>query len=678
MIDNKPETIGVRLDAIPPMLKTLDRWLLWGYQKKKTNEGVSKWAKVPMKKSGGFASVNDARTWCSFEEAAEAVKSDKFSGIGLVIPEGIVGIDFDDCYTSNGFDEQARMLLAMLPTYAEISPSGSGVKLLAAGALDKELRTISHGKGIELYDGANTNRFFCITGNVLQDEHHKMVTNQRDSLSAIQAMISEPKKKRKEDASDPAKVDRALDYLAHLSAERCEDYAEWLSVGMALHWCEDSDDMLSKWCEWSAQSPKFIEEDARATWGSFKRSKSERVITLAWLERAAKEDGYDPERYTTGAITAAELLDKEIVRDYIVEDFVVAGEPMIIGGAAKALKTTLSLELAIAISTGKPFLDTFDVPKARPVMVISGESGEGTIQECIYTMSEAKGIPRKDLDNLYIGFRLPKLDVEDIVIHLLEELAEKGISIVIIDPLYRSLRVGDSASNVYAMGAQLDLIAEKLNRAGITVILCHHFKKQGKSYDAPNLEDLSQSGVAEFGRQFMLIKRREEYKMDGRHTLWILWGGSAGHQGMKMLEAYTGTKATGLTWEHNLQDPAAWQALRDAAKKQEAEDRKAEKAAEKAVQDAQKAEEKEALEAELKIAREAEDALLKDRILEYVRANPRCTTRDIRTHVKAKTSRTTAIMGVLEAEGVIRFEAGSKRTKNWEIAKTYEDYGGLI
>ena len=116
--------------------------------------------------------------------------------------------------------------------------------------------------------------------------------------------------------------------------------------------------------------------------------------------------------------------------------------------------------------------------------------------------------------------------------------------------LYIELRVGDAASNVYAMGEKLELIAEKIHRAGITILLAHHFRKQGQSFhEAPELEDLSQSGVAEFGRQFILLKRKEKYQYDGQHKLWFTWGGSAGHQGAKVLVAETGTRKTGIVWK---------------------------------------------------------------------------------------------------------------------------------
>ena len=66
---------------------------------------------------------------------------------------------------------------------------------------------------------------------------------------------------------------------------------------------------------------------------------------------------------------------------------------------------------------------------------------------------------------------------------------------------------------------------------GCTIILLHHFKKSGipDTENPAALEDLSQSGAAEWARQWILLQRRTPYGSDGRHDLWLRAGGSAGH-----------------------------------------------------------------------------------------------------------------------------------------------------
>ena len=66
-------------------------------------------------------------------------------------------------------------------------------------------------------------------------------------------------------------------------------------------------------------------------------------------------------------ISAGDLADKDVSVKYLVEDVVVEGQPMIIGGHSKTLKTLIGQKLAIALASGTPFMDHFAVPEAVTV-----------------------------------------------------------------------------------------------------------------------------------------------------------------------------------------------------------------------------------------------------------------------------------------------------------------------
>lgn len=625
-MQNKPETLPFKPEGIPAAVKAVDRWLLWRYELRK-----GKWVKVPRTIEGKYGQTDNPHTWSSFAAAHQALKTDSsYDGLGLVIPPGIVGVDLDDCIGTEGLTEEAKMLIAMLPSYCEKSPSGTGVKLLVAGNLSDKLAKTNHSKGVELYDGSSTSRYFAITGHSIGPS---TITGQRESLFAIQTMITEPIREITTDR-DAETVSRAIEFLANIKTDRADNYDDWLKVGMALSWCDRSDEMLDKWIEWSSSSEKFDEDACIAKWESFKREDG-RLLTLSYLERLAKEDGYDPGKYTTASVRGCDLLSKTITRDYLIEDFMVRGEPMIIGGASKSLKTSIALDIALSIATGTKFMDRFEVKEPRSVMFLSGESGESTLQDSLRLMAESKGIEFSEINRLEIGFKLPKLDDLKCVDDLIEELKRKQIDILFVDPLYRSLRIGDAASNVYAMGAQLELIAERINKSGITAVLLHHFRKQGKTHsESPELEDLSQSGVAEFGRQFLLLKRREVYQWDGKHELWFNWGGSAGHQGEMMLSAYTGTRQLGLTWRTTLRTQADWKAL-EAERKQ--------------------------------VEREEKVGSLRERVLDLIGENPGIKSTEIVTQLKAGRSETKALLESLEYEMEIHFQPGDKNSKRWYL-----------
>lgn len=624
-MDSKPKTVPVIAKNIPAELKVLLRWVVWKWEKRK-----GKWAKPPRQTNDRYASSNDPHTWCSFSEALAAYDTGNFDGIGIVLPDGIVGIDLDDCVDGEKFTEASKLIKAMLPTYCERSPSGTGIKMLAAGQLNAKLAKTNHSKGVELYDGGDTNRYFTLTGNVV--DGRKTITGQREGLFALQSIITEPVSTKIGPAADEENKAKGLEYLQHISSVRADNYDDWLKVGMALSHCDRSDEMLDHWINWSASSSKFDEDVCRSKWDSFRREDG-RLLTVSYLERLAKEDGYDPNRYQTFAIRGSQLLTKSIKRDYIVDNFLVRNEPMVIGGASKALKTTVALDLAVSIVSGTKFLGEFEIKQPESVMFLSGESGESTLQDNLKQMIQAKQIDPESLDRLEIGFRLPKLDDLSCVDDLVAELISKEIKIIFVDPLYRSLRVGDSASNVYSMGERLELIAERIHRAGITCILLHHFKKQGRTHaEAPELEDLSQSGIAEFGRQFLLLKRRKLYEHDGNHCLWFSWGGSAGHQGASILEAYSGTNKLGLTWQTTLRDVREWEALQKESKT---------------------------------VEKDARIDDLRERVLEVIGANPGIKSTEIVTQLKANRSTLKEILEALEYDMEIHFQPGDKNAKLW-------------
>ena len=80
-------------------------------------------------------------------------------------------------------------------------------------------------------------------------------------------------------------------------------------------------------------------------------------------------------------ITSAEFASGDFRPTWLVKRLLVARQPAIIGAPKKSLKTTLAVNLSLPLATGMPFLGSFDVYKPLRVAVVSGESGEHTLQE---------------------------------------------------------------------------------------------------------------------------------------------------------------------------------------------------------------------------------------------------------------------------------------------------------
>ena len=166
----------------------------------------------------------------------------------------------------------------------------------------------------------------------------------------------------------------------------------------------------------------------------------------------------------------------------------------------------------------------------------TGESGAPTIRETALRIAKSKQIDLKDALVSW-SFDLPKLCRIDHLTALEGLIREQQLEVVFIDPLYLSLlsaETAGSAGNLYAMGAALEPLNILGQATGATISLLHHFKKSGiPDPDNPAaLEELSQSGAAEWARQWILLQRRTPYNSDGRHDLWLRAGGSAGHSSL--------------------------------------------------------------------------------------------------------------------------------------------------
>ena len=101
-------------------------------------------------------------------------------------------------------------------------------------------------------------------------------------------------------------------------------------------------------------------------------------------------------------------------------------------------------------------------------------------------------------------------------------IRQKGYKAIFIDPAYLCLLDSNTASkagNVFVMGAALQPLTEVGQKTGCLVGLVHHFGKWTDSNNCSPAElgELSQSGLAEWARQWLLLSRRSPYMYDGKH-----------------------------------------------------------------------------------------------------------------------------------------------------------------
>jgi replicative DNA helicase len=283
-------------------------------------------------------------------------------------------------------------------------------------------------------------------------------------------------------------------------------------------------------------------------------------------------------------MSAEEFYAKEYTREWLFRGLLLRRAPTIMGGSKKSLKTTLMVDAAISLATQTPFLSDFGVAQPMPVGLVSGESGEATIQETAFRVLEARGLPR-ETPGLHYCFDLPQLTNSRDLAELGAWARELRLGVGIIDPLYLCLLAGArnvEASNLYQMGPVLSRASRALLDAGCTPIFVHHFKQgrdRREQFGPPSLDDLSYAGVQEFARQWLLVSRREEYTPGtGKHRLWMAAGGSGGHTGLWAVDADDGVLQddfSGRKWDVAVKPAAEAIQAQKEAKEAEREFKKA-------------------------------------------------------------------------------------------------------
>jgi hypothetical protein len=135
------------------------------------------------------ASSTDPQTWGPYERALRAFQTGRYAGVGRVITPPYVGIDLDDVRDpeTGVITDAAWEIMRYFDSYAEVSPSGTGVKLWIKAAMGSgKVRP-----GLEVYGGA---RYFTVTGSFLPQTPATIEPRQDELDAFIAKEFPAPKK----------------------------------------------------------------------------------------------------------------------------------------------------------------------------------------------------------------------------------------------------------------------------------------------------------------------------------------------------------------------------------------------------------------------------------------------------------------------------------------------------
>jgi hypothetical protein len=288
--------LPVRPELIPEAIKHLDQWVVWKAEPK-AGGGMNK---VPYTVQGHKASSINPSTWTDYYTALAGYQEDDsgWDGLGFMVRKEtqIILLDFDHVRSGHTGVIDANVLAAIrrLGTYAEVSPSGTGIRVIGFGTLERAITT-------PRLQGWVTGRYVTVTGHRLDEAPGELRPIDPRILAEIVAYFTP--------ASQAAPLVSTAGSAAPLPASQCleirqalgyldpdQTYDQWLQVGMALH-STGAANAFGLWHEWSATGAKFDAKVLRDKWGSFKdngqgvqlASLFKRAMDAGWVNGATRE-----------------------------------------------------------------------------------------------------------------------------------------------------------------------------------------------------------------------------------------------------------------------------------------------------------------------------------------------------------------------------------------------------
>jgi Virulence-associated protein E-like domain len=201
--------------SLPAALKPYaseKRWVLWRWETRK-----GKRTKPPRCAfdPNRYAKSNDPTTWSDFDTTLKAYESGKADGIGLcLLGSGLGAFDADDCRNSvtGDIEPAAQKLIKRAQTYVEITPSGTGLRILLASTGPRVQRKQpvpgANGMTIETYRACE--RFIAVTGNALP-QSAASIAGDNGLIDEVVAQLDEVAKKAKQGSSKSKHARRKLD-----------------------------------------------------------------------------------------------------------------------------------------------------------------------------------------------------------------------------------------------------------------------------------------------------------------------------------------------------------------------------------------------------------------------------------------------------------------------------------
>jgi len=381
---------------IPEELHSIDNWCVFRAEPKTQKDGSIRWTKPPLQSDGKTpAKVNDSKTWSSFQDCIEAMAFDStLDGIGFVLTKGneLTAIDIDHCIINNEISQEVQNILDDINSYSELSPSGTGIRILCSGTIPDGLK----GNKSDAYEIYDSGRYVTITGQHIASTpkdieerpeaitryHKKYITKAAPEEPLFTSTASTGEERREEPPPAPEEplsslsveevVKQWLEYIKNNATNADKIIALWNGEGITDHSAADQA-LCNHLAYYHSKNDKIIDAFFRQSklfrpkWderhyangktygqGTIDKAISGTKSTFADDLKRKTAEQPTPDALKTPVIefcTAFDIYQKNPQPKWIIKDFIPKGESTLISSSGGLGKSMFSLYLAHLLAT---------------------------------------------------------------------------------------------------------------------------------------------------------------------------------------------------------------------------------------------------------------------------------------------------------------------------------------
>jgi RecA-family ATPase len=210
-------------------------------------------------------------------------------------------------------------------------------------------------------------------------------------------------------------------------------------------------------------------------------------------------------------LPAAELVHTASPVEWLVDGLLLKSGAAILGGAPKAGKSFLALDLCVAVASGTTGAGYFGVEAACPVTLLCAEDPSPVLAQRLAALARSRS---KALQELPIEVIVePVVRLPEALPRLAATLLRSHPGLLLLDPLIRLHRADENSAT--EMAVVLDGLRDLARTAHTAILLVHHARK-APSGGSPGAGLRGSSDLAAFGDSNLYLRRLADTSLELR------------------------------------------------------------------------------------------------------------------------------------------------------------------